>query len=195
MPNASVVGLNLIAAPVPLSATFNVGCNGSLLLMLKLADRAPEAVGVKVTLMAQLAPAARLAPQVADSPKSPGFAPVNPMLVMVKGAVPVLDRVAVFAALVVLAFWSGNVNDVGDTPATGAVPVPVSDALTVGFRASLLPTVSVADRAPVADGVNVTLMAQFAPPPTLAPQVFVWVKSPLLVPVTVMPVMFTGVGL
>jgi hypothetical protein len=40
----------------------------------------------------------------------------------------------------------------------------------------------------VAAGLNVTLIAQLAPAATLVPQLFVCEKSPLLVPVKVMPV-------
>lgn len=38
-------------------------------------------------------------------------------------------------------------------------------------------------------GVNVTEMVQLAPEAKLAPQLFVWAKSPLLVAVIVMPLM------
>lgn len=44
-----------------------------------------------------------------------------------------------------------------------------------------------AERAPVAVGLKVTLIVQFAPAATLAPHVFVCEKSPLFVPVMVMP--------
>jgi hypothetical protein len=50
----------------------------------------PTAVGLKVTLMVQLAPAPRLAPQVLLSLKSP----VTVMLVITADALPVLVRVA-----------------------------------------------------------------------------------------------------
>jgi hypothetical protein len=45
-------------------------------------------------------------------------------------------------------------------------------------------------RLPIPFGENVMLMLQFAPAPTKLPQVFVWVKSPLAAPVTVMLLMF-----
>ena len=57
---------------------------------------------------------------------------------------------------------------------------------------ALSATLTLAVRAPVAVGVNVTVIAQFAPVARLLPQVFVWLKSPLLVPVTVMPVMLNA---
>jgi len=46
-----------------------------------------------------------------------------------------------------------------------------------------------AERAPVACGVNVTVMVQVPLAGTLDPQVFVCVKSPMSAPVIVMPVM------
>jgi hypothetical protein len=64
--------------------------------------RAPVAVGVNVTLILQLAPAATLAPQVFVWLKSPLFVPVIVMLVMLSAAVPVLERVTAWAVLVVL---------------------------------------------------------------------------------------------
>jgi hypothetical protein len=64
--------------------------------------RAPVAVGVNVTLILQLAPAARLVPQVFVWLKSPLFVPVMAMLVMPSAAVPVLERVTACAALLVL---------------------------------------------------------------------------------------------
>ena len=59
--------------------------------------RVPPAVGVKVTLIAQFAPAASDAPQLFVCAKSP--LAENP--VMASGALPVLESVAVFALLVV----------------------------------------------------------------------------------------------
>ena len=53
------------------------------------------AVGVKVTLIVQLPPAATELPQVLVWAKSPGFVPVSAILVMVKAELPVLFRVMV----------------------------------------------------------------------------------------------------
>ena len=46
------------------------------------AERAPVAVGLKVTLIVQLKPAPTLVPQVFVWAKSPGFVPVMLMLLM-----------------------------------------------------------------------------------------------------------------
>jgi hypothetical protein len=57
--------------------------------------RAPVAVGVKVTLIEQLAPAAKLVPQVLVCEKSPTLVPVIVMPVRVKVAPPVFESVIV----------------------------------------------------------------------------------------------------
>jgi hypothetical protein len=87
--------------------------------------RAPVAVGVKVTLILQLAPATTLVPQVFVWLKSPLFVPVIVMLVMVSAAVPVFESVTACAALFVLTNWLLNVSDADERPAMGATPVPV----------------------------------------------------------------------
>ncbi len=66
-------------------------------LMVSVPLLAPPAVGVNVTLMEQVAPPGRLAPQLLVCWKSP----LVEMLVMVKGAAPVLRTFTVFGALVV----------------------------------------------------------------------------------------------
>jgi hypothetical protein len=50
---------------------------------------------VKVTLMAQLAPAATLVPQLLLCAKSLGFVPPSPMLLTLRAALPVLLKVMV----------------------------------------------------------------------------------------------------
>ena len=76
-------------------------------VIVTLALRPPVAVGVKVTLIEQLAPAARvLEPlgQVLVWAKSPLLVPLRAMLLMVKAAVPLLVNVTVCAALVLPTF-------------------------------------------------------------------------------------------
>src|SRR5450759_3971887 len=83
------------AIPVPLRATA-WGLPPALWAIEMLALRLPVAVGVKVALMLQLAPAARvlgLSGQLLLELKSPGLVPPRLMPVMVKGALPVLVRV------------------------------------------------------------------------------------------------------
>src|SRR5205807_9768248 len=138
--------------------------------------RGPATVGVKVMLMAQLAPGANVAAQVVVRAKSP----VAAMLAMLNGAVPVLARVTVCAALAVLICWLPNVRADAvrlTTAAGGAVPVPVS-VTPCGLPASLPVMVIAPARAPAAAGVNVMLMAQVAPGASGAAQVLVCAKSP-----------------
>ncbi len=56
--------------------------------MVILAARVPVAVGLNVTLIVQLAPAARLLPQVLVCEKSPGFVPLNVTAVMLSEVLP-----------------------------------------------------------------------------------------------------------
>ena len=59
------------------------GLFGALSVTANVALSVPTIDGVKVTLMVQLAPAATLALQLLVWAKSPGLAPVKPMLVIV----------------------------------------------------------------------------------------------------------------
>src|SRR5437667_426111 len=90
-------GLVTGAAPVPVMLTM-CGLPAALSVMVIAPVRVPVAVGVKVTLMAQLAPAATDVPQVLVCMKSP----LATMLVTLSAAVPVLVSVTVCTALVVL---------------------------------------------------------------------------------------------
>ena len=74
------------AVPVPESVAV-CGLFVALSVTVNVPLRVPVAVGVKVTLIVQAAPAAMLAPQVFVCPKSPPSVPVNVMLLMLN-AVP-----------------------------------------------------------------------------------------------------------
>jgi len=74
---------------------------GSESAICRVAVRVPDADGVKLTLMVQLEPAARLEAQVVVSPKSVAFVPVSEMTILVSAAVPTLLSVITRAALVV----------------------------------------------------------------------------------------------
>jgi len=83
------------------------------------------------------------------------------MLVICSVASPVLLRVTLFAALVVVSLRVAKVSEVGESEATGAIPVPESE--TEGaVPGALLLTVRVPPRAPRAVGAKVTLMVQDA---------------------------------
>ena len=90
------------------------------------AVRVPKTVGVKVTLMVQLPLAATEPAQLLLIPNSPGFVPVNAMLLTVKLALPVLPfKVSVCDALVDPTFWLAKVRLDPARPASGPLPVPV----------------------------------------------------------------------
>jgi len=152
----------------------------------------PATVGVKVTLMVQLAPAARLEPQVLSCAKLP----VATILEMVSAAVPVLVNVTACAALVVPKGWLEKVRLVTDKLTTGAGrPLPASRT-TCGESAALSVIMTEPYRFPTAVGEKVTLMLQLAPAARLAGQLLVSPKSPVVVTLvnsrTVLP-MFVSV--
>ena len=80
------------AAPVPVKLTV-CGLLAALSIIFRVAARAPEAVGLKVTLIVQLAPAFTAGTQLSVSEKSPGFAPVKAMLLIARVTVDELVRV------------------------------------------------------------------------------------------------------
>lgn len=115
-------------------------------------------------------------------------------LVILSAALPVFESVTVWAALVVPTFWLANVNEVGERLAAAvdaATPEPVRLAVW-GLPLALSVTVTLAVLVPDAVGLKVTLIAQVAPAATEPPQVLLWAKSPLLVPVTAMLLMLSA---
>jgi len=106
--NVKLVGLSVTAGaggavPVPLNPTL-CGLPLALSVTFKLAVRIPVAVGVKLTLMVQLAPAAivlGLSGQVFAWPKSLALVPLIPIPLIVSGAVPLFVRVTVCVPLAV----------------------------------------------------------------------------------------------
>src|SRR5439155_59393 len=94
--------------------------------------RVPVVVGVKLTLIVQLAPAATAVPQV-PSPSIATESPLIVMLLIVSVAFPVLVSVTDCVALVVPTAWLAKVNEAGERLATGPVdvepPVPVRVAV------------------------------------------------------------------
>jgi hypothetical protein len=135
--------------------------------------RFPLCVGVKTTLIAQLAPGARLVPQEFVSLKSPVTA--NPEMLSVE--VPVFVSMTLCADADDPTRVLANVKLIGFNDANGAIPVPVR--LTVcGLPLASSDTDSVPVRAPPCVGVNVTETVQFAPAASVAPQVLDCAKSP-----------------
>jgi hypothetical protein len=183
------------AAPVPVSVMV-CGLPVALSVIVTAADRAPEAVGLNVTLTVHIDETATLPLQVFETLKSPAFVPVGAMLEIVTAADPVFVIVAVCAVLVVFTVWLANVSVVGATVIVivAAAPVPVS-VTVCGLPVALSAIESVAERAPLAAGLNVTLIAQLVLPGMPLPQVFVCAKSPALAPVNEIPEIVSAVAL
>jgi hypothetical protein len=181
--NAMVDELKLTAGAVPTPVTAALcGLPGALSAIDTLACRVPAALGVNVTLIAQLVPWASDVPQLLVCAKSVLLVPVIVIEVMLKAAFPELLRVRILAELVVPRGWLPKLRLVGERPTAGAIPVPVRGAVC-GLPAALSLTEMLAVREPDAVGVNVAVTEQDAPAASDAPQVFVCEKSPLFVPV------------
>src|SRR6202171_230700 len=150
---------------VPVSDTV-CGLPVALSMMVKVPMRVPAIVGVNVTLIMQLAPAASdVAGGVigqADAPvlvcaKSPDAA----MEMIVRGPVPVLVSVPGCAALVVFSVWLPKVRLVGAsiTAGVGIAPVPLSPTLCE-LVLTLSVSCNVAVSLPATVGLNFTLTVQ-----------------------------------
>src|SRR5438128_12375540 len=83
MPKVRLVGESFAVVPIPLSVTF-WGLPAALSVMLSAALRVPLVVGLKLTLIVQLAPAANELPQEVVREKSPALVPVIARPLMVK---------------------------------------------------------------------------------------------------------------
>jgi hypothetical protein len=145
---------------------------------------------LKVTLIAQLAPAATLDPQLLVSAKSPALAPDTATLVTLNAAFPELLSVIVCPALAAPTVWLANVRLVGERLTADVIPVPATLTLW-GLWETLSVTVTCAVRVPDAVGWKVTVIVQLAPAAMVDPQLLLCAKSLGFVPPSVMPEMFT----
>ncbi len=177
------------ASPVPVSPAV---CGEPLALSATLTTAAsePTAVGVNLTVMTQLAPAATLVPQVFVWEKELALAPPmlmpSPVPLRVRAPVPVFFKVTVWVAADVPVVVPANVRLAGVKVTAGAVPVPLNVAVC-GDPLALSATFTAAVCEPDAAGVNLTAMVQLAPAATLVPHVLVWENDPAFVPVMLMP--------
>ena len=118
--------------------------------------RVPVAVGVKVTLIRQLAPEASEAPQLLDWAKSPLAA----MLVTLNVALPTLASARVCGALELPTSWLPKVRL--EAEKMTAAPVPLATRLMIsGLLGPLSTMLSIPLAGPKAAGVELTLMVQF----------------------------------
>ena len=128
----------------------------------------PAAVGVKVTLIVQLAAAARELRQLVVSAKSP----LALTAAMPSAVLPELVSVTASGALVVPTGWPPKSRAEGDRLATGPSKNPVPVKLTVwGLFAAASVKVIVPVLVPPAPGANVTLTVHAAPTARLLPHV------------------------
>ena len=120
--NVKLVGVTVncgvLEAPVPVSDTF-CGLLEAESVSVSVPVRVPPAVGVKVTLTVQLAPAARLLPQLLVCEKSP----LVVMELNVTAPAVSLVAVTVWAALLAPTFCEANVRLVGVTESAGCAPL------------------------------------------------------------------------
>ena len=108
----------------------------ALSVTVNMALRVPIAVGVNVTSIEQLAPAARLAPQLFVCAKSPTLLPVKAMLVILSAELVPFSSATAWAALVEFTAWLANVSEEGDRLTVGE-PVeadPLNAAKTLPFQ-------------------------------------------------------------
>lgn len=158
-------GAPVKATPVPERAT-GEPVTTTLPVMVAVPLLVTAAVGLKITPMVQVLPAARVVPQV---PPERENGAVTATVIPVKEAVPVLLRVSVWAALVDPTVTLPKGNEVGATLAMGAVAVVVPLSTTVALVAGAATlTVKFVVFAPVVVGLKVTLMVQLAPTASVA---------------------------
>jgi hypothetical protein len=178
------VGVNCIpgtGTPVPLNpavctapATFPL-----LSVTVKVPARLPPSVGVNVTVIRQLPPAATLPTQFVLALKSP--LPVTELIAPT--TFPLFDTVTVWLVLAprltLPRFALAGLN-----PITGSNPIPLNPTLCAdpAIPPVLSVTTKLAVRDPCAVGLNVTVTAQLPPAATLPPQLFVALKSPAFAP-------------
>src|ERR1700677_58718 len=144
--------------------------------MVRVPLRSPDAVGVKVTLIVQLALGAKVAEQLLTSAKSPVVWSVPTL----NATFPVFVRVTACVALEVPTCCAENVRLVGAREAIAPEPVPLR-WMTWGEPAALSTTRIDPVRVPAVIGVKVTDNVQLAAAGTPAPQLSVSAKSPPVV--------------
>ena len=142
------------------------GLAGASSVMVMVPVRAFGVVGVNVTVMVQLAPAATVEPQLLVWAKSPLLV----MLVMLRVRKPVFVSVTVCAALVDLTSCVPKARLVADRVTAGPVPTPTPVRERVcGLLGASSVMLTFAVRVPVVEGVNFTETVQLLWGATLLP--------------------------
>ena len=162
-------------------------------VMVMAAFNTPPAAGAKWPWMVQLAPAARLVPQLLANSNEEAFVPVTAMLVMERAVVPVLVMVTDCELLAEPTVVVGKVRLVAERVTGGWTPVPLS-AMVCGELEALSVMVMAAVSAPVVVGPKWPWMEQLAPAAREEPQEFTNTNEEAFVPVSAMLVMASGVA-
>lgn len=149
---------------------------------LSLAVSVPAAVGLKVTVMVQDAPAL-MVPQLLFWRKEEAFAPPVTMLVRTRAEPPELVRVKVSGAEDAPITVEGKVRLEGAKLATGAATAVPLRATGCGELTALPVKVREAAAAPAAVGLKVTEMVQEALAASVVAQLLVRLKAAALAPV------------
>src|SRR5579864_8590629 len=147
------------ATPSPINDTA-CGLPEALSATLSAAVRVPEAVGLNVASMLQLASAANELPQLLLSAKSPALVPVIEMLLIANVVVPTSVSVTALSELVLPMTTWPKFRLVGESFAV--VPMPLRLTFC-GLPAALSETLSAAVRLPEAVGLKEMLKLQLAP--------------------------------
>ena len=162
------------SSPLPLSATV-CGLPEPLSAMTIAPLAGPPVVGRKLIVMLQFDPLLSDAGQLFDSRNSP----VTVMEEITSGPGPLAVSLTLLPPLSVPTIWLEKVRLLGLNVGARSTPLPDSAALTAPL-CELLVTVSEPARAPVVEGVKVTLIVQLAPAASGVLQLFVSAKSPVI---------------
>jgi hypothetical protein len=167
-----LAGVTLARGALPVPVRYAVcGLLVALSLMENVAVWVPGVLGANAKLNLHVLPAGTELPQVPVTANSPGLAPENAALVMVRAAFPEFLRFRAWDLLVEPTARLPKLR-VGSRSTMGPLPVP--ERLTVwGLLAALSVMVIAAFSAEANVGVNVTLMMQLPPAGTELPQVLV----------------------
>src|SRR2546426_1015941 len=176
VPKVRLAGAKVTAGAMPVPARdIDCGLSAASSVMVTVAVRALAAVGVKVRLRTQLAPAASVAPLMQVVPeasaKSPALAPPSTAVAMLRGAVPFFVRIRLPPRSALLPCSALIRSLAGAKVTAGAMPVPASDT-DCGLPAASSATLRLALLAPVDAGWNFSPTLQLAPAARV-----VWVRQ------------------
>jgi hypothetical protein len=151
----------------------------ALLATVTLPDKAPAAIGSKVTLRTACCPGVRISPE--ETPLPENLAPETVTLEMVTLELPALVSVTLFVLLVLLViFPKAKLDALELSSAAAATPVPLTDT-GLGVLDALLVTETVPLTAPEALGANTIVKVDCLPAATVIGIVAPVIENPLAV--------------